>query len=112
MTSEQVRAVRGHPRRPNPPTRPWFHREALSTFRSALIVPRSFAGAFASLRQHGTDRGGIFPIAHKLLVNDWLRYLALLVGIIFAVFLMIEMPSPFAGILMRAGLRERRRSFR
>jgi putative ABC transport system permease protein len=46
--------------------------------------------------------GGIFHIAYKLLVNDRPKYLALLVGITFAVFLMIEMTSLFAGILMRA----------
>ena len=46
--------------------------------------------------------GGILHIAYKLLVNDRPKYLALLVGITFAVFLMIEMTSLFAGILMRA----------
>ena len=46
--------------------------------------------------------GGILHIAYKLLVNDRPKYLALLVGITFAVFLMIEMTSLFAGILMRS----------
>ncbi len=45
---------------------------------------------------------GILHIAYKLLVNDRPKYLALLVGITFAVFLMIEMTSLFAGILLRA----------
>jgi putative ABC transport system permease protein len=45
---------------------------------------------------------GILHIAYKLLVNDRAKYLALLVGITFAVFLMIEMTSLFAGILMRS----------
>ena len=46
--------------------------------------------------------GGIFHIAYKLLVNDRAKYAALLVGISFAVFLMIEMTSLFAGILSRS----------
>jgi putative ABC transport system permease protein len=45
---------------------------------------------------------GILHIAYKLLVNDRAKYVALLVGITFAVFLMIEMTSLFAGILMRS----------
>ena len=44
---------------------------------------------------------GILHIAYKLLVNDRAKYAALLVGITFAVFLMIEMTSLFAGILLR-----------
>src|SRR5450755_630484 len=46
--------------------------------------------------------GGILRIAYKLLVNDRAKYAALLVGITFAVFLMIEMTSLFAGILSRS----------
>jgi putative ABC transport system permease protein len=45
---------------------------------------------------------GIFRIAFKLLVNDRAKFAALLIGITFAVFLMIEMSSLFSGILMRA----------
>jgi putative ABC transport system permease protein len=45
---------------------------------------------------------GILQIAYKLLVNDSTKFAALLVGITFAVFLMIEMTSLFAGILSRA----------
>ncbi len=45
---------------------------------------------------------GILRIAFKLLVNDRTKFAALLVGITFAVFLMIEMTSLFAGILSRA----------
>lgn len=45
---------------------------------------------------------GIFAIAYKLLVNDQAKFNALLVGITFAVFLMIAMTSLFAGILSRA----------
>jgi putative ABC transport system permease protein len=45
---------------------------------------------------------GILKIAFKLLVNDRAKFAALLVGITFAVFLMIEMTSLFAGILSRS----------
>jgi putative ABC transport system permease protein len=45
---------------------------------------------------------GILKIAFKLLVNDRTKFAALLVGITFAVFLMIEMTSLFAGILSRS----------
>jgi putative ABC transport system permease protein len=46
--------------------------------------------------------GGLLSLAYKLLVNDRAKYAALLVGITFAVFLMIEMTSLFAGILTRS----------
>jgi|SRR5580658_244224 putative ABC transport system permease protein len=45
---------------------------------------------------------GILKIAYKLLVNDRAKFAALLVGITFAVFLMITMTSLFAGVLQRA----------
>ncbi len=45
---------------------------------------------------------GILRIAYKLLVNDRAKFAALLVGITFAVFLMIEMTSLFSGILNRS----------
>jgi putative ABC transport system permease protein len=45
---------------------------------------------------------GILKIAFKLLVNDKGKFAALLVGITFAVFLMIQMTSMFAGILARS----------
>ncbi len=45
---------------------------------------------------------GILKIAFKLLVNDKGKFAALLVGIIFAVFLMVMMTSMFAGILARS----------
>jgi putative ABC transport system permease protein len=45
---------------------------------------------------------GILRIAYKLLVNDRAKFAALLVGITFAVFLMVQMTSLFAGILFRA----------
>jgi len=54
----------------------------------------------------GSSKGivviGILKIAFKLLVNDKGKFSALLVGITFAVFLMIMMTSMFAGILTRA----------
>jgi putative ABC transport system permease protein len=45
---------------------------------------------------------GILRIAYKLLVNDKGKFAALLVGITFAVFLMVMMTSMFAGILYRS----------
>jgi putative ABC transport system permease protein len=45
---------------------------------------------------------GILRIAYKLLVNDKGKFVALLVGITFAVFLMVMMTSMFAGILHRS----------
>lgn len=46
--------------------------------------------------------GGLFRIAYKLLVNDAAKFSALLIGITFAVFLMVQMTSMFAGILDRS----------
>lgn len=45
---------------------------------------------------------GTLKLAYKLLVNDRTKFAALLVGITFAVFLIIEMGSLFAGILSRS----------
>ena len=45
---------------------------------------------------------GIMRIGFKLLVNDKAKFSALLIGITFAVFLMTQMTSMFAGILNRA----------
>ena len=45
---------------------------------------------------------GILKIGFKLLVNDRNKFFALLIGITFAVFLMIEMTSLFSGIMSRA----------
>ncbi len=45
---------------------------------------------------------GILKIAFKLLVNDKGKFAALLVGITFAVFLMVMMTAMFSGILHRA----------
>ncbi len=42
---------------------------------------------------------GVLRLAYKLLVNDKAKFIALLVGILFAVFLMVQMTSLFAGIL-------------
>src|SRR5271165_7432784 len=44
---------------------------------------------------------GILKLAYKLLVNDKAKFTALLIGITFAVFLMIAMTSLFAGVLKR-----------
>ena len=45
---------------------------------------------------------GILRIGFKLLVNDRAKFSALLIGITFAVFLMVQMTAMFAGILGRA----------
>jgi putative ABC transport system permease protein len=45
---------------------------------------------------------GILRIAYKLLVSDKGKFAALLIGITFAVFLMVMMTSMFAGILHRS----------
>jgi putative ABC transport system permease protein len=45
---------------------------------------------------------GILRLAFKLLVNDSAKFTALIIGITFAVFLMVEMTSLFAGILNRS----------
>jgi putative ABC transport system permease protein len=45
---------------------------------------------------------GILRIGFKLLVNDRAKFSALLIGIAFAVFLMVQMTAMFAGILNRA----------
>jgi putative ABC transport system permease protein len=45
---------------------------------------------------------GILELGYKLLVNDRPKFFALLVGITFAVFLMIEMTSLFSGAMYRA----------
>jgi len=50
----------------------------------------------------GAPKLGILRIAYELLVNDRAKFVALLVGIIFAVFLMVEMTSMFSGIMSRA----------
>jgi putative ABC transport system permease protein len=45
---------------------------------------------------------GLLRIGFKLLVNDRAKFSALLIGIAFAVFLMVQMTAMFAGILNRA----------
>jgi putative ABC transport system permease protein len=45
---------------------------------------------------------GILKLAFKLLVNDRAKFTALLVGITFAVFLIVQMTSLFADILNRS----------
>jgi len=45
---------------------------------------------------------GEIRLAYKLLVNDRAKFAALLVGITFAVFLMVQMTSMFSGILNRS----------
>jgi len=45
---------------------------------------------------------GILRIAYKLLANDRAKFTALIVGITFAVFLMVQMTSMFSGVLNRS----------
>ncbi len=45
---------------------------------------------------------GTLTLAYKLLVNDRAKFVALIVGITFAVFLIVQMTSMFAGVLARA----------
>ena len=45
---------------------------------------------------------GVLKIAYKLLVNDRGKFAALLIGITFAVFLMIQVTSMFAGMMLKA----------
>lgn len=45
---------------------------------------------------------GILKIAYKLLVNDKGKFTALLIGITFAVFLMVAVTSMFAGMMLKA----------
>jgi len=45
---------------------------------------------------------GILRIAYKLLVNDRGKFYALLMGLTFSVFLMVQMTSMFAGIIKKA----------
>lgn len=45
---------------------------------------------------------GLFAIALKLLVNDQTKFYSVVIGITFAVFLILQMTSMFAGILQRS----------
>jgi putative ABC transport system permease protein len=45
---------------------------------------------------------GILKLAFKLLINDKAKFTALIVGVTFAVFLMVQMTSMFAGVLFRS----------
>jgi putative ABC transport system permease protein len=74
--------------------------------RSRHVVPLA--------RRHVRGRGSVSPhreavpligilrIAFKLLINDRAKFLALLVGITFASFLIVQMTSMFAGILNKS----------
>jgi len=57
------------------------------------------AGEFRGEQTGFATMMGILQIAFKLLVNDRGKFAALLVGITFSVFLMVQMTSLFAGIL-------------
>ncbi len=53
-------------------------------------------------KRSNMKHSGILRIGFKLLVNDTAKFTALLIGITFAVFLMMQMTAMFAGILNRA----------
>ena len=50
----------------------------------------------------GRGARGRLTLAYKLLVNDRAKFVALLVGITFAVFLIVQMTSMFSGVLSRS----------
>ena len=50
----------------------------------------------------GVFNPGLYVIALKLLVNDRTKFYSVVIGITFAVFLMVQMTSMFAGILQRS----------
>lgn len=53
-------------------------------------------------RRAGPLNTGLLVIAIKLLVNDRTKFYSVVIGITFAVFLMVQMTSMFAGILQRS----------
>ena len=56
----------------------------------------------SKFRAAAVKNSGVLRIGFKLLVNDKGKFSALLIGITFAVFLMMQMTAMFAGILNRA----------
>jgi putative ABC transport system permease protein len=62
------------------------------------VEPRGCGRRQASAMKYA----GLLRIGYKLLVNDRAKFSALLVGITFSVFLMMQMTAMFAGILNRA----------
>jgi putative ABC transport system permease protein len=62
-------------------------------------VERATPGEF---RRDTMKNSGVLHIGFKLLVNDKGKFATLLIGITFAVFLMMQMTAMFAGILNRA----------
>jgi putative ABC transport system permease protein len=63
----------------------------------------SATNAFPEVKNHSLRRvRGQLVLAYKLLVNDRAKFVGLLVGITFAVFLIVQMTSMFAGVLSRA----------
>lgn len=65
-------------------------------------IPHPLPRRAVALFIRGGAVKGILKIAYKLLVNDRAKFAALLVGITFAVFLMVQMTSLFAGVLKRS----------
>src|ERR1019366_9283335 len=79
-----------------PPARPDTH---LSQCDEQLSIIQAMSGG---QRRGIMKYSGILRIGFKLLVNDKGKFSALLNGITFAVFLMMQMTAMFAGILNRA----------
>lgn len=59
-------------------------------------------GHAAEGREGGAFNPGLYELALKLLVNDRPKLFALVLGITFAIFLMVQMASMFAGVLQRS----------
>ena len=56
----------------------------------------------AAAAPHPAFNPGLFVLALKLLVNDRTKFYSVVIGITFAVFLIVQMTSMFAGILQRS----------
>jgi putative ABC transport system permease protein len=63
------------------------------TSSSEIPPPKGLRGGF---------NPGLFLLALKLLVNDRAKFYSVVIGITFAVFLMVQMTSMFAGVLQRS----------
>jgi putative ABC transport system permease protein len=68
----------------------------------AADAPENCGSTPGGQKRDNMKYGGILRIGFRLLVNDKAKFSALLIGITFAVFLMMQMTAMFAGILNRA----------
>ena len=94
--------VLGPPRRIQRGARPARRRKVRAASRGLTLSQerRGPSGTFAATGD--VIVLGILRIAYKLLVNDKGKFAALLMGITFSVFLMIQMTSMFAGMMKKA----------